>query len=122
MAIEPVCHVSPDGRLRFLITVDPDGDVTLGFEGYPWHTHADILAGSSGLSQAEAVRRSISHLIENRSVIALLSVSGRVVDAWTSDNPVGDARNVREDESLELCYWGGRAWDEFADRQSKQGH
>jgi len=28
-------HVSPDGRLRFLVVTDDDGDVTLGFDGFP---------------------------------------------------------------------------------------
>ena len=37
-------HISPDGRLRFLIAADPDGDLALGFDGFPWHTHADTLS------------------------------------------------------------------------------
>jgi hypothetical protein len=38
-------RVSPDGALRFLVR-SPDGDITLGFAGYPWHTHGDVLATS----------------------------------------------------------------------------
>ncbi len=46
-------YLSPDGCLR-LVVIRETGDITLGFEGFPWHTHGDVLAaqyelaGSSG--------------------------------------------------------------------------
>jgi hypothetical protein len=40
MAVER--HTSPD-RLIELVVIVPDGDWTIGFVGYPWHTHGDIL-------------------------------------------------------------------------------
>ncbi len=30
-------HVSPNGALTFIVQREP-GDITLGFEGTPWHT------------------------------------------------------------------------------------
>ena len=39
-----VRHVSPDGTLILLAVWDEEGEVTIGFEGFPWHTHGDILA------------------------------------------------------------------------------
>jgi hypothetical protein len=44
MAQEEV--VSPDGALRLVVSRD-DSDVTIGFAGFPWHTHGDLLAGCS---------------------------------------------------------------------------
>ena len=37
-------YISPDGRLRFVVVTGDDGDVALGFDGFAWHTHADMLA------------------------------------------------------------------------------
>src|SRR5438046_1455790 len=34
-------HQSPDGLLRLIVQRDDDGDIAIGFEGYPWHTHGD---------------------------------------------------------------------------------
>ena len=42
---------SPDGSLRFLVGTEDDGDVSLGFDGFAWHTHADILAAVAGIPE-----------------------------------------------------------------------
>jgi len=44
----PEEHVSPDRLLRLLV-VREDGDITIGFAGYPWHTHGDVVAGELAL-------------------------------------------------------------------------
>ena len=49
-------HRSADGSLRLIVCRDDDGDISLGFDGLGWHTHADILAGLSGTSQEVALR------------------------------------------------------------------
>ena len=49
-------HRSPDGILTLKVKREDDGDVCVGFDGYSWHTHGDILASLSGLRQDEAVR------------------------------------------------------------------
>jgi hypothetical protein len=108
-------HVSPDGLLRFSVITGNDGDVTLGFDGFPWHTHADILAATTGLPQAEAVRRFVGDLVRGRSVIVLWSVGGELRDVWVSDDPARDAgyassASAQPGESVLLCYWDGRAW------------
>lgn len=103
-------HVSPDGRLQFLVVADPDGDLALGFDGFPWHTHADILASLSGLEQAQAVRRYIDDLLDDKSVIALWGVPGEVRDVWVSEEPARDAHYPIEGEVIELRYWSGRPW------------
>jgi hypothetical protein len=108
-------YVSPDGRLRFRVITGADGDVTLGFDGFPWHTHADILAALTGLPEPEAVRRYVADLVGGESVIVLWSVRGELRDVWVSDDPAKDAgyastAYAEPGESVALRYWDGRAW------------
>src|SRR2546422_946428 len=103
-------QISPDGRLRFLVADGEDGDVSLGFAGFPWHTHGDILAALTGLPESEAVRRYVEDLIGGVSVVALWSVAGGLRDVWVSDNPERDADYPEAGESIELRYWDGREW------------
>jgi hypothetical protein len=103
-------HVGPDGRLRFLVAADPDGDLSLGFDGFPWHTHADILASLSGAGQDEAVRRFVDDLLGDRSVVALWGGPGEVRDVWVPEEPSRDADYPIESEVIELRYWSGRLW------------
>ncbi len=108
-------YVSPDGRLRFRVVTGENGDVMLGFAGFPWHTHADILAALSGLPEAEAVRRFVADLVGGESVIVQWSVHGDLRDVWVSDDPVKDAAYAstayaEPGESVVLRYWDGRAW------------
>ena len=104
-------HVSPDGRLRFIVVAAPDGDLALGFDGYPSHTHADILASLSGLTAADAARQFVDDLLSDKSVIAVWGVPGRVDDVWVSEDPASDAAYPQAGEVIELRYWSGRPWD-----------
>lgn len=81
-------HVSPDGRLRFRIVTGENGDVALGFDGFPWHTHADVLAGITGLPEAEAVCRFVADLVNGASVVVLWSVGDELRDVWVSEDPL----------------------------------
>jgi hypothetical protein len=103
-------HVSPDGLLRFLVVVYPDGDIALGFDGFPWHTHADILTSLLGLEPGEAIRRYVDDLLNDKSVIAVCGVPGEVRDVWITEEPARDATYPIEGEVIDLRYWSGRAW------------
>lgn len=105
-------YISPDGLLRFHVVTGEDGDVSLGFDGFPWHTHADILAAASGLSQEDAVKRFVSDLVSGNLVIVLWWVDGVWRDVWVSDNPVRDAAyaDAETNEVVTLRYWDGRKW------------
>jgi len=104
-------YVSPDGRLRFLVVAHPDGDLTLGFDGFPWHTHADILASLSGMGTAEAIRRYVEDLLDDEAVVALWGVPGEVRDVWISEDPARDVGYPTEGEVINLRYWSGRPWN-----------
>jgi hypothetical protein len=101
-------YVSPDGSLTFLV-VREHSDVSLGFEGTPWHTHADILASLSGLSQEDAVSQFVTSLLENKRAIAIATVNGRVRDVWVADDPAGVDIYKPEDEVITFRLWDGSA-------------
>jgi hypothetical protein len=99
-------YVSPDGLLRLLVRV-PDGDITMGFDGFPSHTHGDILAALFGGSPEEAAERFIADIIANKSIIAIMSVSGVVRDVWITDAPEDNLRRCLADETVDFRYWDG---------------
>lgn len=103
-------HVSPDGLLTFVVVADEGGDVALGFEGYPWHTHADILAALSGTVPEVAVERFVAALLGNKAVIAVATVAGRIEDVWVSDDPLKADPHKPSDEAIELRSWDGTPW------------
>ena len=100
-------HNSADGLLRFLIVRDDDGDVALGFDGFPWHTHGDLLVGAYGASQEIAIQRFVDDLLNNRSLIAILRQGGVITDTWITDDPQADLRTKLEIESIEFRHWDG---------------
>jgi len=103
-------YVSPDGQLRFLVTC-PDGDWTIGFAGFPWHTHGSILAELSGQDEIAALERYVADLTGNISVITLTRRSGVLTDVSITDNPADALRNHNQfglpDETVEFRLWDG---------------
>ena len=84
-----------------------DGDVSLGFAGYSWHTHADILASLSGLPEDQAVGRFVKNLLDGKAIIAIYRVGGVIRDVSVADEPVPD-KYQPDDETIEFRYWDGR--------------
>lgn len=105
-------YLSPDGKLKLLVTCK-DGDWTLGFDGFQWHTHGDILASMSGKDEISAVERFVSDLTHNVSVIALARLAGELVDVWVTDDPAEDLSSCRKygppTETIEFRMWDGTA-------------
>lgn len=104
--------VSPDGSLRLIVDEADDGDIAIGFDAYPWHTHGDILAEMSGVKNiAEAIERFIADIIEGRLTIVFQKRSGLVIDAWPTDDPaaalLGYQRYGFADETMEFRVWDG---------------
>ena len=106
----PITHecVSPDARLRFIVVEHDDGDVSLGFDGFAWHTHGDILAALSKTSESEAVEQFVRDLLENRALIAISRIAGEIRNVWITDDPASEFDDLLPDESVELRYWDGR--------------
>src|SRR5918995_7478443 len=72
-------YVSPDNQLRFVVAHD-EQDVSLGFEGFPWHTHAEVLASEFGTSEELAVNRFVRDLLSDRSIVAVSRIGGQLRD------------------------------------------
>jgi hypothetical protein len=102
-------YISPDGLLRFIIERGDD-DVSLGFAGSEWHTHADLLAESLGVSEQEAVARFVEDLLKDRAIIAVSRVGGVIREVSVTDDPASELRYKPEEEDIEFRYWSGHAW------------
>ncbi|MHC2394283.1 hypothetical protein [Bradyrhizobium liaoningense] len=81
-------YVSPDGQLRLLV-ICPDGDWTLGFDGFPWHTHGSILASVSGKDEETAIENFVADLTSGKSIIAVKRINGSVADVWVGHGRSG---------------------------------
>jgi len=99
-------YVSPDGVLRLIVLVE-GADWIIGFDGYPWHTHGDILTGSAGESAEARTEKFVDALLSNRKLIAVLKDGDCVTDVWVTEDPAQDARNLTETERVEFRYWDG---------------
>lgn len=86
--MDDIEHLSPDGKFRLLLRTDREGDVSIGFAGYPWHTHGTILAATSGRLEGEAVRQFLQKVLDGSSVIAVWSREGKIADVWVSEDPL----------------------------------
>ena len=102
-------YLSPDGILRFIVWRD-DNDVSLGFAGYSWHTHADLLVGAYGASEQIAVARFVEDLLSDRAIIAVSRAEGVTRDVWIADDPILELRYKPEEEDIVFRYWSGRRW------------
>ena len=100
-------HRSPDGLFRFIVEHSSDGDLSLGFESFPSHTHGDILASISGLPIKTAIRDYIDALLSNRSIIVIVRVAGKIRDVWVTENLDAD-KYALQNETREFRYWDGR--------------
>ncbi len=111
-------HRSPDGQLR-LLAISPEGDLTIGFDGFEWHTHGSILAELSGLDEEEAAERFIADIVDGRRVIELTRVDGKLTDAVVhedsrsneqvmADSLEGLRRYGKANETIEFRFWDGR--------------
>jgi hypothetical protein len=103
-------YVSPDRQFTFLITC-PGGDLTMGFAGFPWHTHGSIVAGMFSCGEKDAVDRLVAELVGNISVMTICRLHGRITDVWISDDPSEDLASHEKygesGETVEFRLWDG---------------
>jgi hypothetical protein len=100
-------HTSCDQLLRLVVIRNDDGDISIGFEGNPWHTHADVLAAENAVSEAKAVEEFVGRILNDEQPIAIARVRGNIIDVWPTDDPAGELKYNQPDESLEFRYWNG---------------
>lgn len=93
---------SPDGILH-LVVIQDESDTMIGFEGFPWHTHADILGELYGMDQKEAVKRFIEDVLSDKSFICILKKDNVIIDIWVTDDP--SQESSIDNEVLEIRRW-----------------
>lgn len=107
-------HESPDRQLTLVIDVT-DGDWTIGFDGFAWHTHGDILQawGCDG-SPESATRQFVDEILASRLEICVYRSEGKVTDVSIpgqyDDRPlqVVFAKYAPPNETMEVRYWDSR--------------
>jgi hypothetical protein len=108
-------YVSPDGILRLLVIRD-ENDFTIGFDGYGWHTHGDVIAGElqligePELLAAEAVKRFVTDLVGEEVAVCIYRTDGRITDIAATYVPEENDPYLGPGESLEIRTWSGAAW------------
>ncbi len=109
-------HASNDGLLKFIVCRADDGDVAINFEGFAWHTHthADVLASSSGLSKPDAMRRFIDDMLEDRAISAVSRVDGVAGDVCITEDPAFERLYPSRDETIEFRSWSSKFRPETA--------
>ena len=83
---------------------------SIGFEGYPWHTHADIIADLRRQSDPEsALQAYLDDLFHDRLPIVLVKKAGVLTQPFVPDFPDQpiDQKNLEPDESYEVRLWSG---------------
>ncbi len=103
-------HTSPDGLLTFSVLQypDEDNDISLGFENFDWHTHADILAATSDLAEEKAIRQFVNDLLNNRQIIAVVKKGNKIAQVRITEDPIAELKYRQDDEVLEFRYWNGQ--------------
>lgn len=109
----PERHTSPDDSM-VLIVESVDNDFTIGFEGFSWHTHGDILDAWGYQGSPETRTQSfINDVLESRRAIAIVKVDGIVCDICIPedlfDRPLSTYFNkyAPPNETTEFRYWNG---------------
>ena len=94
-------HHSTDRLLRLIVTRYASGDVSIGFDGYGWHTHGDMLALIYNLPEEEAIRFYVDEIIGDETIIVIARDEGKIRDIWPTDDPSEELKNNPAEESLE---------------------
>jgi hypothetical protein len=103
---------SPDGELTLVVLSEAD-DVSIGFDGFEWQTHGDLLAADypseagSRLTAESAARRLVEDIVTNRAIIVVRRVDGEIRDVWITDDVQEELRDQQPGETMEFRYWDG---------------
>ncbi|WP_439499038.1 hypothetical protein [Bosea sp. (in: a-proteobacteria)] len=100
-------HVSPDGLLRLRVLFADDGEVTIGFDGFRWHTHGELLTGDYGSTPEQAARAFVKAILAGSEVIELFMDSGRLIDVSIREKPLLADAEILPGEEILLRYWDG---------------
>lgn len=107
-------HESPGLQLTLFVDLT-DGDWTIGFEGFPYHTHGDILSETEYAGTPEqATRAFVKEIVESLRPIVIWRVDGRIRDLSMPHKLDRSQLQANLDkyglpgETFELRYWNGQ--------------
>lgn len=98
-------YVSPDGLLHFTVETADNGVVCLGFPDCLWHQHAHGLSNAWGVSEQQAIERYVKEFLENRLVIAVTRIEGKINCVNVTDDPASETLHLPPGMTVELRYW-----------------
>ena len=105
-------HLSPDGLLQLIVDLADDGDWSVGFDGFQWHTHGDLLMWDYGGSPESAVRAFVDDVLASRQVIVISRLDGAIHNAWMTADPLyDDMKYADPNETIEKRFWNGQPFD-----------
>lgn len=100
-------HISPDGSLALSAIDGVDGEKQVGFHGFDWKLEVSALSTECVPEPEEALEQFIEDVLEDRSIIAVLSKHGEMIDVWVTEDPKSDRSYVRDGEELHFRFWSG---------------
>lgn len=83
-------HTSPDGLLQLIDEHDEHDDWIVGFDGFAWHTHGDILDWSA-YAGTPRERAFADDVVALRWVIMISRVDGVIDDVCRSPRATGSS-------------------------------
>lgn len=106
-------HISPDRALTLIVDLT-DGDWTFGLDGFPWHTHGNILKAYGRTESPQAATRLfVDELIHSRRPLVVYRIDGKMHEVTVPDDyvdrPLGKdfARYALAGETMEIRFWDG---------------
>ncbi|AZO82107.1 MULTISPECIES: hypothetical protein [unclassified Bosea (in: a-proteobacteria)] len=107
-------HIDPTGSLVLAVDRTDGRLISIGFEGFEWHTHPDLLMGEYGPTAEMALEAFKHALMSDELVIAIIRRGSRMVDVSLPDEPLSEHESLSEGETLERRHWSGRLWSQHA--------
>jgi hypothetical protein len=108
-------YESPDRQLTLVVDLTSD-DWTVGFDGFPYHTHGDILAQTEYAGNPELATRSfVTDILKSRRPIIIWRVNGKIRDLAVpqefcrAELEANVTKHGFPGETFEARYWDGRA-------------
>jgi hypothetical protein len=102
-------HTSPDGLLELIVDLT-DGDWAVGFNGFEWHTHGDLLTDEYGGPPAAAVRAFVDDILASRRAFVISLIDGKIRDVWMTAALSSDwMKYAGPGETIERRFWNGQS-------------
>lgn len=101
-------HTSPDGEFTLVVErVEGTDDFAIGFEGFEWHTHADLLGSFYRQPESVAVRTFVDAVLSDQLYVVVDRHDGLVSDVSVTFDPASEGDDLPPGFAVELRTWSG---------------